>query len=51
MDCRKVPFVLRYHVPDKHKYPEQVCLSFTLFLYPFWVESACQYVINIDTCK
>ena len=31
LHCRKVPFVLRYLVPNKHKDPEQVDSSFIVF--------------------
>ena len=38
--CRKVPYVLRYHVPDKHKYPEQYVHHLLFLFYPFQDESA-----------
>ena len=34
LHCRKVPFVLRYHVPKKHKYPEQYAYHLLFLFYP-----------------
>ena len=35
LQCRKVPFVLRYHVPSKKKYSEKYCYHFLHLFYPF----------------
>ena len=40
LHCHKVPFVLRYHVPNKHKYPEQYPHHLLFLFYPFRDESA-----------
>ena len=39
LHCRKVPFVLRYHVPNKYKYPEQHAHHLLSLFYPFQDES------------
>ena len=33
--CRKVPFVLRYHVPNEYKYPEKYAYHLVILSYPF----------------
>ena len=40
LHCHKVPFVLTYHVPYKHKYPEQYAHHLLFLFYPFQDESA-----------
>ena len=39
LHCRKVPFVLRYHVPNNHKYPEQYAHHLLFLFYPIRDES------------
>ena len=36
--CRKFPFVLRYHVPNKYKYPEKYAYHLLILFYPFLKE-------------
>ena len=33
--CRKVPFVLRNHVPNKYKYPDKYAYHLLIIFYPF----------------
>ena len=40
LHCCKVPFVLRYHVPNKHKYSEQYAHHLLFLFYPFRDEFA-----------
>ena len=35
LHSRKVPYVLEYHVPNKHKYPEQYAHHLLFLFYPF----------------
>ena len=39
LKCRKVELVLRYHVPTRHKDPEEYAHHLLFMFYPFWVES------------
>ena len=35
VQCHKVPFVLRYHIPIKEKYPEKYSYHLLHLLFPF----------------
>ena len=39
LKCRKVKAVLRYHVPNRHKYPEEYAHHLLFMYYPFRSES------------
>ena len=39
LKCRKVELILRYHVPNRHKDPEEYSHHLLFMCYPFWVES------------
>ena len=39
LKCRKVRSVLRYHVPNRHKTPEQYAHHLLFMFFPFRIES------------
>ena len=46
LHCRNIPFVLRYHVRNKHIYPEIYSHHLLFLFYPFQSES--ELVCDID---
>ena len=54
LKCRKVPKVLRYYTPNKHKYPEKYAHHIMMLFYPFRCEETDlklngSYVLKLNT--
>ena len=43
LKCRKVPYVLKYHVPNKHTHPEEYAYHMLFMFFPFRDENELKY--------
>ena len=43
LKCRKVPYVLKYHVPNKHTHPEEYAHHMLFMFFPFRDENELKY--------
>ena len=48
LKCRKVPYVLKYHVPNKHTHPEEYAHHMLFMYFPFRDENELKYSNSYD---